>query len=167
MEIPVITVVGKSKSGKTTLMVKLIAELKRRQYHVGTVKHHSHSGFDIDRPGKDSWRHAEAGSEHVIIAAPDKVASYRLLKRELSLQELVATMSELDIVLVEGYCSAGFPSLEVAREFTGYKLITDTEQRFAVASDSPLDVGVPCFDLNDAQSIADMIETRFLASGDQ
>ena len=163
MGIPVITVVGKSKAGKTTLMVKLIAELKRRQYHIGTIKHHSHSGFDIDRPGKDSWQHAEAGSEHVIIAAPDKVASYRLVKRELTLQELTATMSEVDIVLVEGYCSAGFPSLEVTRAPTGYTLITDPQQRFAIASDSPLEVGVPCFDLEDAQSIADLIEERFLA----
>lgn len=74
MIIPIICVVGRSKSGKTTLLEKLIPELKRRGYRVATIKHHSHPGFEIDVPGKDTWRHAQAGSDHVIISAPDKVA---------------------------------------------------------------------------------------------
>ncbi|RPI82218.1 MAG: molybdopterin-guanine dinucleotide biosynthesis protein B, partial [Chloroflexi bacterium] len=75
--IPLITVIGKSGSGKTTLIERLIIELSKRGYRLATVKHHSHSGFDIDFPGKDSWRFARAGSCHVVIAAPDKIAAYR------------------------------------------------------------------------------------------
>ena len=77
--IPVVCLVGRSGVGKTTLLEKLIPELKRRGYRVATVKHHSRPGFEIDRPGKDTWRHAQAGSDHVIIAAPDRVASIRRL----------------------------------------------------------------------------------------
>ena len=82
MTIPILSIVGKSGSGKTTLLEKLIAELKRRGYRVATIKHHAHPGFEIDQPGKDTWRHAQAGSDHVVIAAPDKIASIRRLERD-------------------------------------------------------------------------------------
>ena len=72
MTVAILSIVGKSKSGKTTLVEKIIAELKRRNYRVATIKHHSHPGFEIDHPGKDSWRHAQAGSDHAVVAAPDK-----------------------------------------------------------------------------------------------
>jgi len=65
--------------------------MKQRGYRVGTIKHHSHPGFELDRPGKDTWRHAEAGSDHVVIAAPDKVASIRRVDREPTLDEITAT----------------------------------------------------------------------------
>jgi len=160
--IPVITVIGKSKSGKTTLLEKLISEIKARGYRVGTVKHHSHVGFDIDHPGKDSWRHARAGSHHVVIAAPDKIASYRLLERELTLDEIVADIEDVDIILTEGYMQAGKPTLEVLRSENSLDLISSPEQHFAVAADVPLDVAVPQYDLNDIKGIADMLESRFL-----
>lgn len=162
MSVPVVTIVGKSKSGKTTLLEKLIAEIKERGYRVGTLKHHSHAGFDIDKPGKDSWRHARAGSEHVIIAAPDKIASYRRLERELDFEEVIAEFSDLDLILAEGYKSANQPAVEVVREENGLALISDPEQRIAVAADVPLDLEVPVLDLNDAQGLADLIESRFL-----
>ncbi len=107
MSIPIISIIGKSKSGKTTLLEKLIAEVKRRGYRVATIKHHSHPGLDIDRPGKDSWRHTRAGSDHVIVAPPDKLASYRLLERELTLDEVAANVKDVDIILTEGYKRAG------------------------------------------------------------
>ena len=87
MTIPLITITAKSGSGKTTLMENLIAEIKSRGYRLATIKHHSHSGFEIDKPGKDSWRFKQAGSDYVIIAAPDKIAQYRMLDRELTLDE--------------------------------------------------------------------------------
>lgn len=161
-EIPVITIIGKSGSGKTTLLEKLIAELKRRHYRVGTIKHHSHTGFDIDRPGKDSWRHAQAGSDHVVIAAPDKIASYRMLQQELSLDEIVAGMKDLNIILVEGYKRAGKPTLEVIRSEMGLDPICPPEQCIAIASDVPLSLAVPRFDLSDVEGIANFIEARFL-----
>lgn len=162
-EIPVITIIGKSGSGKTTLLEKLIAELKRREYRVATIKHHSHAGFDIDRPGKDSWRHAQAGSDHVIIAAPDKIASYRLLKRELTLDEIVAGIHDVDIILVEGYKRAGKPTLEVIRSEIGVEPICPLEQCLAIATDAPLSAALPQFDLFDAEGITNFIERRFLS----
>jgi molybdopterin-guanine dinucleotide biosynthesis protein MobB len=163
MTIPIITVIGKSGSGKTTLLEKLIPELKRRGYRVATIKHHSHSGFEIDYPGKDSWRHAQAGSEHVIIAAPGKIASYRLLERELKLDEIADGINNVDIILVEGYKRAGKPALEVIRAANNLELVGSAAQRFAVAADVALDVEVPQFSLNDVDGIANLIEALFLA----
>ena len=163
MTIPVITIIGKSGSGKTTLMESLIAELTRRGRRVGTIKHHSHAGFEIDQPGKDSWRHAQAGSVHVIVAAPDKIASYRLIERELTLDEIVAAIDDVDIILTEGYRHAGKPTLEIVRSETGAGLISPPEQLFAVTSDSSMEVDVPLFDLDDANAMVDLIENLFLA----
>ncbi len=164
MAIPVVTVVGRSGAGKTTLLEKLIAELTRRGYAVGTVKHHSHAGFDIDRPGKDSWRHAQAGSRHVVVAAPDRIASYRLLERELELDEIIADFVGVDIILVEGYRQANRPALEVVRAANTLEMVSSPDQRFAVAADVPLDVDVPQFHLDDVEAIADLIETKYLAA---
>lgn len=162
MNIPLITVIGKSGSGKTTLLEKLVLEFKRRGYRLATVKHHSHRGFEIDKPGKDSWRFAQAGSDQVIIASPDKIASYRTLQQEISLDEIAAGISGVDLILVEGYKQVGKPALDVARSAISRELIADREQRFAVACDFPLDLGVPRFDLDDVTGIADLIEQRFL-----
>lgn len=162
MSIPVITIIGKSGSGKTTLLEKLITELSRRGYAVGTVKHHSHSGFDIDKPGKDSWRHAQAGSRHVVIAAPDKIASYRHVERELSLDEILAGIDDVDIVLTEGYMQAAKPTLEVIRAARSTTMISSPEHRFAVATDTVLDVQVPQFKLDDIHGIVDLVITQFL-----
>ncbi len=164
MPIPVVTLIGKSGSGKTTLMEALIPELSRRGYRIATVKHHSHSGFEVDQAGKDSWRHARAGSVHVIIAAPDKIASYRTLKAELMLAEIVQEVQEADLVLVEGYKQAGYPSVEVMQAAVSKELIGSREQRFAVAGDFPIDCGVPWFDLGNAVGICDLIEKMFLGA---
>jgi molybdopterin-guanine dinucleotide biosynthesis adapter protein len=162
MIIPLVTVIGKSGCGKTTLMEKLVAELKRRGYRLATIKHHSHRGFDIDKPGKDSWRFAQAGSDHVIIASPDKIASYRKIESELSLDEISATISDVDLILVEGYKQAEKPTLEVVRAENSRELVGSREQRFAVAADFPLELGIPQFGLDDVEGIADLIEQRFL-----
>jgi molybdopterin-guanine dinucleotide biosynthesis protein B len=162
MTIPLVTVIGKSGCGKTTLLEKLVAELKRRGYRLATVKHHSHRGFDIDKPGKDSWRFAQAGSDQVIIASPDKVASYRKIEHQISLDEIAASITDVDLILVEGYKQAEKPALEVLRAANSREFIGSREYRFAVAADFPLDLGVPQFGLDDVQGIADLIEQRFL-----
>jgi len=99
---PAFAFIGHSNSGKTTLVVKVIAELAARGYRVGSIKHHGHVGFDIDIPGKDSWRHTQAGRVHTVIASPDKVASIRQTPVSAELPELIATMGDVDIIIVEG-----------------------------------------------------------------
>jgi molybdopterin-guanine dinucleotide biosynthesis protein MobB len=162
MSIPVVTLIGKSKSGKTTLLEKLIPVLRQKGYRVGTVKHHSHAGFEIDQPGKDSWRHAQAGSQHVVIVAPDKIASYRFTETEASLDEVLEEFRDVDIVLVEGYKRAGKPSIEIVRAERGTELLSSVEQRIAVTTDTQLDTTGPHFDLDDIEGIAALIEMRFL-----
>lgn len=160
--IPLVTIIGKSGSGKTTLIERLIVELSSRGYHLATVKHHSHSGFDIDFPGKDSWRFAQAGSCHVVIAAPDKIAAYRNLDQELTLDEIATEIKDVDLILVEGYKNSEKPSIEVLRASNSHVLIGSKEQRIALASDLRLEVGVPRFHLDDIQGIASFLEERFL-----
>jgi molybdopterin-guanine dinucleotide biosynthesis protein B len=162
MSIPILCILGKSGSGKTTLIEKLIPELKRRGYRVATVKHHSHAGFEIDQPGKDTWRHAQAGSDHVVIAAPDKIASIRRLERELTLDEIASLIQDVDIILTEGFRRASKPSLEVVRAANGLELVSFPDQLVAVATDTPLDVTVPQFGLDDIISMVDFIQERFI-----
>ena len=164
MVIPIITIIGKSRAGKTTLIEKLVVELKHRNYRVATIKHHSHPGFDIDVPGKDSWRFAQAGSDHVIIASPDKIASYRLLDGELSLDEIAAGVSGVDIILVEGYRQSGKRTLEIARAANSKELIGNRDQWVALVSDFPIDADIPQYDLNDIVGITNLIEKEFLVS---
>jgi formylmethanofuran dehydrogenase subunit E len=161
-DIPVVSLIGKSGAGKTTLMEKLVRELTGRGYRLATIKHHSHSGFEIDVPGKDSWRFAQAGSRHVTIAAPDKIASYHLLDRHLELDEITGDISGVDLILVEGYKQANKPAIEVVRAANSTELVCNSTRRIAVAADFPLDLGVPQFGLDEAAAIADLIEDLFL-----
>jgi molybdopterin-guanine dinucleotide biosynthesis protein B len=161
--IPLVTVIGKSRAGKTTLLEKLIAELTRRGYRVGTIKHHSHRGFEIDQEGKDSWRHARAGSRHVVIASPDRIASYRTLDRELSLDEIAEAMVDVDIILVEGYMQAGKPTIQVVRAANSLEMIGSPDQCLAIATDAQLDVVTPCYGLDDDVGLADLIQRAFLS----
>jgi len=167
LPIPILSIIGKSGSGKTVLLEKIIPELKRRGYRVATIKHHFHSGFEIDIPGKDTWRHARAGSDQVIIAGPDRIASIRLLERELTLDEIVERLiapgiPTVDIILTEGFKRAGKPALEVVRLKNGLDLISSAGQLAAVATDTHLQLAVPQFDLDDATQIVDFIENCFL-----
>ncbi len=159
--IPVISVVGKSGVGKTTLMEKLIAELKRRGYRVATIKHDVH-GFEIDQPGKDTWRHAQAGSDHVVIASPTRIAHIQRLDRELTLPEIVATIQDVDIILTEGYKRGPAPKIEVSRAERSRELLCSPEELVALATDQPYDLDVPQFDLENAAGLVDLIEERFL-----
>ncbi len=112
---PAIAIVGRHNSGKTTLIAQLIAELVGRGYDVGSIKHHSHAGFDIDYPGKDSYRHRAAGASETVIAAPGQVARVKTIEGEEECGDLVRSMPGHDIVVVEGYRKSGLPTIEVMR----------------------------------------------------
>ncbi len=165
---PVVSIVAKSGTGKTTLLEKLIAELKERGYRVGAVKHDAHS-FSIDHEGKDSWRLTQAGADTMLITSPAKVA---MVKKNPQDQEppLSETLAEycddLDIVLTEGFKRSSMPKIEVHRRERSERLLCRDEEHdptlVAVASDSPLELDVPVFDINDARGLCDLIVARFL-----
>jgi molybdopterin-guanine dinucleotide biosynthesis protein B len=165
MQPPVVSIVSKKRSGKTTLLEKLIPELKSRGYRVGTVKHDTH-GFDIDHEGKDTYRHKACGAEAVLISSPWKLSFIKDSKEDLSLSELVSRyMSDLDIVLTEGYKRANMPQVEVFRHAahqTPLHVKGENNSLIAVLSDVPIDLGVPNLDIDDIHALADLIEVRFL-----
>lgn len=113
---PAIAIVGRHNSGKTTLIEKLIAELVSRGYDVGSIKHHSHVGFEIDYPGKDSYRHRAAGATETVISAPGQMARIQSLPGEIECSDILKTMPGHDIVIVEGYRKSGLPTIEIMRE---------------------------------------------------
>lgn len=168
MKPAIVSVVARSGTGKTTLLEKLIAELKRRGWRVGAIKHDAHS-FDIDREGKDSWRLTQAGADTMLITSPAKMA---LVKQHRDGQEppLAATIErycgDLDIVLTEGFKKSSLPKIEVHRAERSATLLCRGEEYdptlIAVASDEALELDVPVYDLNDATGLCDFIEARFL-----
>jgi molybdopterin-guanine dinucleotide biosynthesis protein B len=157
--IPIVSVVGKSGVGKTTFLEKLIVELKGRGYRVATIKHDVH-GFDIDRPGKDSWRLARAGSDSVVVASPQKLALIKRLDREMSLGEIAALLTDIDIIITEGYKRGDAPKIEVSRRARGGDLLCKADELVAIVSDQPFDLGVSQFGLDDAAGIADLLSEQ-------
>jgi len=165
---PVVSIVAKSGTGKTTLLEKLIGELKRRGYRVGAVKHDAHK-FDIDREGKDSWRLTQAGADTMLITSPAKVALVKQNRDgvEPSLAEAIAAYcGDLDIVLTEGFKKSSMPKIEVHRRERSERLLCRDEEHdphlIAVASDTALHLDVPVYDINDTVGLCDFIEQRFL-----
>jgi molybdopterin-guanine dinucleotide biosynthesis protein B len=165
MKPPIISVVGKKKSGKTTLLEKLIPAMKARGYRVGSIKHDTH-GFDIDHKGKDSWRHKAAGADAVLISSPWKISLVKDVDSERPLDELVSGyMNDMDLVLTEGYYKADMPQVEVFRSAahkTPLSVKGANDRLFAVMSDTSLNLQVPNLDINDIDSLADLIEKKFL-----
>lgn len=163
---PVISIVSKKRSGKTTLLEKLIPELSKRGYRVGTVKHDIH-GFDMDHEGKDTWRHKQAGAATVAISSPWKLSLIKDVAQEATLDDIVAThFADMDLVFTEGYLRARKPQIEVYRSTSHRKPLHvkgETNALIAVVSDVPVDLDVPNFDLNDFLAVVDFIEQRFLS----
>jgi molybdopterin-guanine dinucleotide biosynthesis protein B len=164
--IPIISIVGKSDSGKTTLIEKLVPELTRRGYRIATVKHDVH-GFEVDREGKDSWRHKRAGAHTVVISSPEKVALIRDVERDLSLMEIRNKLiRDVDLVLSEGYKRDVQPKIEIFRKERHQELLCAKEDNLiAIVSDQIFNVGVPCFELEDMKGLSDFIEKEFLKPG--
>lgn len=152
-------VVGWKNAGKTGLMERLVTEISGRGLTVSTVKH-AHHRFDVDHPGKDSHRHRVAGATEVLLASRARFALMHELRDEdePSLDTLLAKLSPVDLVLIEGYKRDAHPKVEAHRSVTGNPLIApDDPTIHAVASDTPLDLDRPVFDLDDTKAIADFI----------
>jgi molybdopterin-guanine dinucleotide biosynthesis protein B len=160
-DVPVVSLVGKSGVGKTTVLERVIQEIKRRGYKVGTVKHDTH-GFEIDRPGKDSWRHARAGSDAVVVSGPRKMALIRQLDEEMSLDEIVQLMGGVDLVITEGYKRGDRPKIEVTRMERGTELLCQAEELIGIMADYVVDMPVPQFSLDDAVGVVDLLEELYL-----
>jgi molybdopterin-guanine dinucleotide biosynthesis adapter protein len=159
----IIGLAGWSGSGKTTLITKLIPRLIARGVLVSTLKH-AHHGFDLDQPGKDSFFHRTAGATEVIISSAKRWAILHELREEpeWNLRSLVAKMSPVDLVLVEGFKRDAFPKLEIHRAANNKPLIHPEDPHIvAIASDIALpQAKVPVIDLNDIETIADLLLAR-------
>ena len=155
---------GWSGSGKTTLLTRLLPELTGRGLTVSTVKHAHHS-FDVDKPGKDSWLHREAGATEVMISSTQRWALMHEHRGapEATLAELLRHMSPVDLVIVEGFKGAPFAKLEVHRPALGKPLMCrDNPHIVAVASDAPLaGLVLPVLPLDDVAAIARFILAHF------
>ncbi len=183
---PVLSIVGKSNSGKTTLIEKLLRALTAAGYRIGSIKHDAHS-FEVDVPGKDSWRHREAGAAGVVIASSERLFLTRKLERSLDLWEIIdghftkrvetptgATATVLaadydegyDLVLTEGFKRSTAPKIEVQRSARSDALVCSPEadNLIAIASDNDWEVGeLPCFHIDDAEGIVAFVVERFLS----
>ncbi|MBL7181010.1 MAG: molybdopterin-guanine dinucleotide biosynthesis protein B [Desulfobacterales bacterium] len=158
---PIISIVGKSGSGKTTLIEKLIPELKSRGYRIGTVKHAFHK-LDMDKKGKDSWRHKAAGADTVIVVSHDTIAMVK--DRPLgSLDDLERYIDDLDLVITEGFKQKNKPKIEICRAARNTEpLCRDNSDLVALVTDMETNLNVPAFGLEDIKGLADLIEKKFL-----
>ena len=166
---PIVSVVANSGTGKTTLLEKLIAEMKRRGYKVAAIKHDAHR-FDIDHEGKDSWRLTRAGADTMLIMSTEKLAIVKQHStgKEPGLVECVASYcNDVDIVLTEGFKKSTLPKIEVHRRGHSEKLLCrdmhDDQTLIAVAADSLLEVDVPLYDIDDIEGLCDLIVDRYLS----
>lgn len=164
---PIICIVGKKKSGKTTFIEKLIPELQALGISVGTVKHDAHS-FEMDHEGKDTWRHRQAGSETVVVSSPTQVAIIKQVKKELWLPELAEEFfSDRQLIIAEGYFRSDQPKIEVHRSDAHTsplcnKKNADDKRLLAMVSDVAVDADKPLYDLEDAKGVASFIARHHL-----
>ena len=164
----IVSFVAKSGTGKTTLLEKVIAELKARGWRVGAIKHDAHN-FEIDHPGKDSYRLAAAGADTMLISSPGKLALIKRYSTEPDIRDLIDSyFDDVDIILTEGFKKSDLPKIEVHRMERSETLLCRGEEfdptLIAVASDEPLDLDVPLFDIDDVDGIASFIEKKFLSN---
>lgn len=160
---PVIAFVGKPDCGKTTLLEKLIPELNRRGLKVGTVKHHVHA-FEMDREGKDTWRHKRAGAKVVALSSPTGLGVIRDTDHDPAIPELLARyFYDLDLVLAEGYKQTDLPKVEVYRSSVHAAPLPDRDESWlAMVSDLRPDGALPCFGLDEIVPLADFLVAHFL-----
>jgi molybdopterin-guanine dinucleotide biosynthesis protein B len=158
----VIGIAGWSGAGKTTLLTRVIPRLTARGLRVSTIKH-AHHAFDIDQPGKDSHTHRAAGATEVLVSSANRWALIHELRghREWTLDALLEKLSQVDLVLVEGFKTQAHPKLEVYRASVGKPpLHPEDENIVAVASDKPVTASVPVVSLDDIEAVADILAAK-------
>lgn len=155
-------ITGWKNAGKTSVMERLVAEFVARGLRVSTLKH-AHHRFEIDHEGRDTFRHRAAGAAEVLVSSGTRWALMSELRGdpEPALDELIAKMTLVDLVLIEGWKTSPHPKLEVWRAETGHPLIAPGDETIrAVATDTSLDLNIPVLDLNDTQALADFIQSE-------
>ncbi len=161
--IPIISILGRSNTGKTTLIEKLVPELSRRGYRVAAIKHAA-GGFEIDREGKDSWRYKKAGVYKTILISPNELALMEVFEREYNVEELMDLyIKDADVVLLEGHKDNPYPRIEMLRKDVE-PLPRDEKEHLWIAfvGDKSQDAGIPHFHLDEIQKLADFLEERYL-----
>lgn len=160
----IIALVGKPDSGKTTLLEKLIPELNRRGYRIGTVKHHVHQ-FEMDKKGKDTWRHKQAGASTVALSSPTGLGIIRDVDHDHAIEELLDRYYyDVDLVIAEGYKSTELPKIELFRSAAHQEPLADRDGTWvAMISDTTVATDLPCLDLGDVTGIADFLVKNFIA----
>ncbi len=157
--IPIVAFVGRSNSGKTTLLQKLIALLRERGYRVAVVKHTVRADVETDLPGTDTRRLWEAGAEHVAFVTPDRIVHTHRYAELPPLEAALAGVADVDVVLIEGFKYGPYPKIEVVRAARDPALIADLQGRIACVTDVPdLLCGVPHFTFDDIAGLADFVE---------
>ncbi len=163
--LPILSIVGRKKSGKTTFLERLIPLLVERGYRVGTLKHDGH-GFEIDHPGKDTYRHRQAGALEVVIASSRQLALVKTLDRELGVREIVQRyFRDTELILTEGYKQEAWPKIEVSQGTCPEDLLFGNGTGLiAVVAQERFLMAVPCFTWEEIPQVADLIEAQLPGS---
>ncbi len=162
--IPIVSIVGRSNSGKTTLIEKIIPLLTKKGYRIATVKHCSH-GFEMDKEGKDTWKHKKAGAKTIVAVSDKKIAMIRDIKERYKLEEIRDRFIEdVDLIIAEGYKTERYQKIEVIRDGVGKRpLCTRDNNLIAIVSDRKINIkGVPLININNPKAVAQFIEKRFV-----
>ena len=157
MTSPILSFVGRSNSGKTTLIERVIPELTRAGYRVATVKHAGH-GFELDTEGKDSWRHKQAGASTVVVVSKGSMAMFADVSKEMNVEEVRDRFldNQTDLIIAEGWKSEGYPKIAVVRE-QFEEVNVSLDGLLAIVSIKPIEAPVPCIDRNDVATLAKLI----------
>jgi molybdopterin-guanine dinucleotide biosynthesis protein B len=158
---PIVSVIGNSKSGKTTVIEKLVRELNSRGYRVATIKHIP-QGVNFDQEGKDTWRHIQAGSKATAVSSPDKVVLIKPVDQDASLDEVAYLLGEdYDIILAEGFKQGNAPKIEVHHKDAG-PLLRGIKKLIGIVTDEPLETKARQFSFDDVSTLVDLLEKGFI-----
>lgn len=161
MAVPIVSFIGRSNSGKTTLIERVIPELVKAGYRVATVKHAGH-GFDLDTEGKDSWRHRRAGASSVVVVSKGSLALFADVSDELKVEEVRDRFLDpsYDLIIAEGWKSEGYPKIVVVRDQLG-EISYFSDGLLAVVSHTLIDLPVPVLHVDDVDGVAALLIKQF------